>query len=137
MKMLGFGKKSKIKKPHFMKRKSWYMVLTPDYRMPEDPDIDMVLTPKASEKAIYSYQRYYGLGVLTIFFMENGSICEESIDIWSPKERAKEQEMHDAAFKESDFTMIKIENIKPTLSSLDLQVKDQNSDPIIVTATAV
>jgi len=32
---------------------------------------------------------------------------------------------------------VKVENIKPTLSSLDVRIKDSESDPVLVTLNAI
>jgi hypothetical protein len=72
-----------MNKPYFMTNKSWYVAIPPKKRIPERPDIDIALTRKAEddEKAVISYEKYYGLGVGGALYMDKGAVTEDQIYI--------------------------------------------------------
>lgn len=85
-----------MNKPYFMTNKSWYVAIPPKKRIPERPDIDIALTRKAEddEKAVISYEKYYGLGVGGALYMDKGEVMEEDIDTFDPKEDERLQEIY-------------------------------------------
>ncbi len=70
-----------MNRPYFMTNKSWYVTIPPKKRIPEHPNIDIVLTRKAEddEKAVVSYGKFYGLGVGVAYYMDKGEITEDDI----------------------------------------------------------
>ena len=85
-----------MSRPYFMSNRSWYVTIPPKKRMPDHPNIDIALTNKAGddEKAVVSYQKYYGLGIGTAFYMDKGEVMEEDIDTFDPKEYERLQEIY-------------------------------------------
>ena len=79
-----------------MKHRWWYAKVPTGQEIPDHPYIDMVLTERAPEKAVLSYQKYYDLGILTAFYMQNGEICEEDIDIFERDELERLQTEYDS-----------------------------------------